>query len=776
MTFTARKSLRRGSASFALFCSLGVLISAWAGAHTGYGYRTGVFGGSGSGDGQFSLNPGIGAPGAGIAVDEVAAPHEIYVVDTLNNRVEKFSETGAFVAAWGWGVSNGEERFEVCTSGCEKGLPGPEEGQFSQPVSVAVDNSTDASSGDVYVADSGVAESGNPQPRIEKFSPSGTLLGHFGAAADSGSADDPLHGLGGLEGGNSIFVDAHGDVWVADASNKRVVEYSSSGEYLAEINNSLISESAFGLTVNVGGDVYVVNGAANVREFGPAPSFPFIRTLDGSHSLGAKGRPQAVVTNSANEGSEAFVGNGTPPEFSIPYQIFQFASSNNEALPTDSFGASFESLGGSAGIGESTGIALDLTNGKIYVADEHNNDVDVFGLVELPDVTTGVSSNVKGTTGTVAGTADAVGLAGTHYFFEYGTSISYGLKSNEEAISGSTSQPVTTELAGLEPLTTYHYRLVAVNANGTSRGPDAEFTTGPLIAGVVTGEPADVSINTATLNASLDPEGIETHYFFEYSKTPLNGEFFSNENLVDFGEGSSAMEEQVEFPIESLQEGTTYHYRIVTYHELSFPVNPLTFTAGKEVSFTTLPALPVVDNKSPSFATEVSLHEATLHGTVNPGRGITTYHFKYGPCNGNEASRCPESLYPSKTLEAYTQLNDSDDTVEQLITGLNAGTNYHYALVATNASGSITGEEGIFSASTSSTPLEEVVGEHEAPVTIGPIIQPSTLALLPTPNFNVIEPIKYPPVTIKCKRDFVKKHDKCVRKKPAKKKTKKHQK
>jgi hypothetical protein len=46
-----------------------------------------------------------------------------------------------------------------------------------------------------------------------------------------------------------------------------------------------------------------------------------------------------------------------------------------------------------------------------------------------------------------------------------------------DAGSGSSPVSVSGALSGLAPSTTYHYRLVATNADGTATGDDATFTT-----------------------------------------------------------------------------------------------------------------------------------------------------------------------------------------------------------------------------------------------------------------------------------------------------------
>jgi len=66
----------------------------------------------------------------------------------------------------------------------------------------------------------------------------------------------------------------------------------------------------------------------------------------------------------------------------------------------------------------------------------------------------------------------------TRYWWQYGTAIAYG-QQTVAADLGAGGLPVTaaTTLAGLAPSTTYHYRLVAANAAGTSFGYDFTFTT-----------------------------------------------------------------------------------------------------------------------------------------------------------------------------------------------------------------------------------------------------------------------------------------------------------
>ena len=67
-----------------------------------------------------------------------------------DDRIEEFSAAGSSVKAYGWGVVDGMNQFETCTSTCQAGIPGGGAGQFNSLYGIGV--ATDPS-GDVYVAD-----------------------------------------------------------------------------------------------------------------------------------------------------------------------------------------------------------------------------------------------------------------------------------------------------------------------------------------------------------------------------------------------------------------------------------------------------------------------------------------------------------------------------------------------------------------------------------------------------------------------------------------------
>lgn len=94
-----------------------------------------------------------------------------------------------------------------------------------------------------------------------------------------------------------------------------------------------------------------------------------------------------------------------------------------------------------------------------------------------PFVQTMAASGVKPTSGTLNGTVNPDNLA-TTYHFEYGLTSAYGSSTpTQSAGSDYAVHSESATISGLLPGTTYHYRIVATNAIGTSDGADMTFTT-----------------------------------------------------------------------------------------------------------------------------------------------------------------------------------------------------------------------------------------------------------------------------------------------------------
>jgi hypothetical protein len=104
-------------------------------------------------------------------------------------------------------------------------------------------------------------------------------------------------------------------------------------------------------------------------------------------------------------------------------------------------------------------------------------------LVPMPPrVSTGPTSALTERDATLGGTVNPNGEP-TTYSFEYGTDDTYGSQTSTTDLpdatpeNGGADQPVLASIDSLSSATTYHYRLVAYNADGTSYGNDETFTT-----------------------------------------------------------------------------------------------------------------------------------------------------------------------------------------------------------------------------------------------------------------------------------------------------------
>jgi len=94
-----------------------------------------------------------------------------------------------------------------------------------------------------------------------------------------------------------------------------------------------------------------------------------------------------------------------------------------------------------------------------------------------PTASTGKASNLAPQSATLAGSVNPHGHP-TSFYFDFGRTASYGAKTQTgNAGSGGKAVPVTATLSGLQPNTTYHYKLVAFSPAGTARGSDRTFKT-----------------------------------------------------------------------------------------------------------------------------------------------------------------------------------------------------------------------------------------------------------------------------------------------------------
>jgi DNA-binding beta-propeller fold protein YncE len=127
----------------------------------------------------------------------------VFVSDTLNNRILKFTAGGRLVARFGAHGANG--------------LAGTGNGEFTSPRGLAEDDR-----GNLYVAD-------HDNNRIQKLSPDGRFLARFGAHGGDGTAGS---GNGEFNLPRGIAVDHDGNIFVADKRNNRIQELGPDGRFI----------------------------------------------------------------------------------------------------------------------------------------------------------------------------------------------------------------------------------------------------------------------------------------------------------------------------------------------------------------------------------------------------------------------------------------------------------------------------------------------------------------------------------------------------------------
>lgn len=109
----------------------------------------------------------------------------------------------------------------------------------------------------------------------------------------------------------------------------------------------------------------------------------------------------------------------------------------------------------------------------------------------------------------------------------------------------------------------------------TSGGSPAPASAAPSAPSVTTGSASNVGSSTATLSGTVNPNGTDTHYRFEYGTTTSYGSITPGH---DAGAGTSNV--SVSANLTGLNSGATYHYRLVA-------VSSAGTTRGSDQTFTT---------------------------------------------------------------------------------------------------------------------------------------------------------------------------------------------
>jgi len=130
------------------------------------------------------------------------------------------------------------------------------------------------------------------------------------------------------------------------------------------------------------------------------------------------------------------------------------------------------------------------------------------------------TAGVGATTATLSGGVYPNGLD-TTYYWQYGPTTSYGAQTVPVDIgAGQAAVPVPGSLSGLVPGVTYHYRLVAQNADGTAYGYDSSLTTVVAPADAVAPAIGGFVLQGQTLQAypgGWTPAGVSFSYQWQRS-------------------------------------------------------------------------------------------------------------------------------------------------------------------------------------------------------------------------------------------------------------------
>jgi phosphodiesterase/alkaline phosphatase D-like protein len=626
---------------------------------------------------------------------------------------------------------------------------GPYYGYYHGRDAIAVDSSGGPNDGNIYVGTDSVDQGAPPgtQAGICAYDSAGNFLWKAEQRSASFMVDDEGHiwlarfdGVYELENTGSppevenvvasphypLFtaVDSAGNIFMYEYYIGRLARYTNLG--YQETLTGFGSPSALG--VNPTTDHFFAAYGGFIAEYSPGGSTMLgkigeetLSQIQGFASVGSTG--QLYVSDAPT--NEVFVFSGLKEFASVTTgsasQVRRTTATLNGHVDPDAGGdvssCHFEygidkSYGQSVPCAQSTpySSAADVSAGlsgleggvtyhfRLFAADANgtNRGKDqTFTTPFVAGVDTNAATNLGRTSATLNGQLDPDGL-GTSYYFEWGHTEGYGETTplgppGDDVGSTPGAMAVSVDLSNLDVESLYHYRVVAVNENGSTPGPDRTFNTDPSIKDLNTKAPTSVGPDSVTLQGSLDPDGFDTNYYFEWGETLSYGA--TAPALPGEGTGSTPGLRPVATDLVGLDPYTIYHYRIVA-------TNSFGSTIGEDVEFLTAP--PLLPEISGTTASAISRSGATLSASINPGFGPTVFRFQYGV----------DTSYGSRTeLSESIGEDGTFHPVSASVGNLEPGTTYHYRAVGINFSGSSLGPDRTFV--TTSVPRIDSVSASE---------------------------------------------------------------
>jgi uncharacterized protein (TIGR02145 family) len=119
------------------------------------------------------------------------------------------------------------------------------------------------------------------------------------------------------------------------------------------------------------------------------------------------------------------------------------------------------------------------------VGTNYGNELSFTTLPDPPIATSVEATGVASTNAILYGKVNANG-ASTNVTFEYGTTNAYGttIIASPSPVTRTVNDTVRANISGLSENTTYHFRVKAVNAGGTTNGSDLKFTTSSKVTDI----------------------------------------------------------------------------------------------------------------------------------------------------------------------------------------------------------------------------------------------------------------------------------------------------
>ena len=545
----ARKLRSTGLVSLCVSCAVLVLACAPAQAAVTHDYLSQIT--------EVPAGPGVSAPGPFAAMESMSVDSgHLWVAELFSggSRADEFNaSTGAFVSQL---VPTAATSFSREGGG------------------IAVGHGTGQA--EIYTG----ATNASAEPVVAVFNEAGTLQATWtGADVPGGSFGGAISDVA-VDNSTNPLDEGRGDVYVAVPAQHVIdvfhPEAGGKEKYVTQLTGISPSEPfqrPTKMVVNeANGDVVVLDSSAaaacacQVDIFEPTTlGFAFVRKIPGPPPSGVFNATfnLAVDGGGGESNGEIYVTEGFGP-----VTINQFSS-------TGAYLGHLTGAGSSGGnLADVFSLAVDPASHDVYIADnrEGNKAVKVFGPdIVIPDVTTGAVANLKARSATLTGTVNPEKAGAATCQFVWGATTEFGQTApcSTGVAEGGSPVPVQVSLGELEPDTEYCYRLQASNANGTNPGEASQgqcFTTrGPGLNLEAVSE-SEVTAESATFDATINPHGSPTSYYFQYGATSGYGTDVPTPPgaYAGSGEGDIALNQAAQ----GLQASTVYHYRLVVLSEV----------------------------------------------------------------------------------------------------------------------------------------------------------------------------------------------------------------